>query len=232
MYALALAELPLGGPDPRLRQAPGAPVLAALQPDPTDPPVAQPPAPGYPTPYVSPYPPRDHDARCLAVVRLRAVALAQAEPERARSLVARAGRASWLPELRLRAEKRLGRSESLDVRSGTSAAARDALGLDASDDVRYEVRATWDLPRLVFSPEEVAAVHQALRMADMRREIEVQVNRIYFERRRLLVNPAGAPPLEATGALLRVEELEAELDALSAGAFSLCRGGGPPLTGP
>ena len=37
--------------------------------------------------------------------------------ERARSLVGRAGRAAWLPELRLRAEKRMGRSESLDVRA-------------------------------------------------------------------------------------------------------------------
>jgi hypothetical protein len=212
LQALAVAEVPLGGPDPR--------------------PVAQPSAPTYPAPYVTPYPPRDPDAHCLAAARLRAVARAQAEPERARSLVARAGRAAWLPELRLRGEKRLGRSESLDLRASGASGARDALGLDASDDVRYEVRATWDLPRLVFSPEEVAAVQQALRMADMRREIEAQVNRIYFERRRLLVNPAGAPPVEATGALLRVEELEGELDSLSAGEFSRCRGSGPYPPGP
>jgi hypothetical protein len=38
--------------------------------------------------------------------------------------------------------------------------------------------------------------------------------------------------VEATGALLRVEELEAELDALSGSAFSRCRGDGPPLSGP
>ena len=74
-------------------------------------------------------------------------------------------------------------------------------------------------------------MQQALRMADMRREIEAQVNRIYFERRRLLVNPAGAPPLEATGALLRVEELEAELDGLSGGEFSRCRSVGPSRLG-
>ncbi len=233
---LAVAELPLGGRDPRLRQPDpaGTPRLAFAQPEAPEP-LPTPPAAAYPGPLTSPYPPRDVDAACLPAVRTAAVARAQAEPERARSLVGRAGHAAWLPELRLRGEKRLGRSESLDVRPGTAAAptiGRDALGLDVFDDVRYEVRATWDLPRLIFSPDEVAAVQQALRMADMRREIEAQVNRIYFERRRLLVNPAGGPPVEATGALLRVEELEAELDAVSGGAFSRCRGVGPPLSGP
>jgi hypothetical protein len=235
--ALALAEVPLGRRERRLRADPaGGRMLAFADPEPPEPSPAQPPTPPYPGPATSPYPPRDPDAGCLALARAAAVARAQAEPERARSLVGRAGQAAWLPELRLRAEKRLGRSESLDVKplAGSTAAGteRDALGLDVFDDVRYEVRATWDLPRLIFSPDEVAAAQQALRIADMRREIESQVNRIYFERRRLLVNPAGAPPAEATGALLRVEELEAELDALSAGAFSRCRGAGPPLTGP
>ena len=70
--------------------------------------------------------------------------------------VTRAGRAAWLPELRLRVERRLGRSESLDLPSGRQR--RDGpLGLDTANDVRYEVRATWDLSRLVFNPEEVAA---------------------------------------------------------------------------
>jgi hypothetical protein len=121
------------------------------------------------------------------------------------------------------------------VRAGNTSAGtsgRDAFGLDASNDVRYEVRVTWDLPRLIFSPDEVAAVQQASRMADMRREIEAQVNGIYFERRRLLVNPTGAPPVEATGALLRVEELEAELDTLSEGEFSRCRSARAPRLGP
>ncbi len=242
--ALALAEVPLGGADPALRY-PTLQVRRAALTDPTGAEQVSPhaPAPPYPfapsSPLVSPplaprftYPPRDPDAACLLATRTRAVALAQAEAERARSLVVRAGRAAWLPELRLLAQRRLGRSESLDVRTSASTTTRDALGLDASNDVRYEVRATWDLPRLIFSPEEVAAVQQGLRIADMRREIEAQVNRVYFERRRLLVNPAGDPPIEATGALLRVEELEAELDALSGSEFSRCRAIGASRLGP
>jgi hypothetical protein len=235
--ALALAELPLGGPEPALpaavtRRLSLAEPLPPEQVPPQPPSTGYPPAGAAPYPTLSPYPPPDPDARCLPPTRAQAVSRAQAEAERARSLVARAGRAGWLPELRLRAEKRMGRSESLDVRGAAAMPGRDTFGLDVSNAMLYEVRAIWDLPRLVFSPEEGAAVQQALRMADMRREIESQVNRVYFERRRLLVHPAGSPPAEATGALLRVEELDAELDALSAGAFSRCRASGLPGPGP
>jgi hypothetical protein len=158
--------------------------------------------------------PADREAACLAVARDQAVARALVEPERARSYVARAGHAAWLPELRVLMNRRLGRSESLDVPSGGSVAA-GPLGLDTANDVRYEARATWDLSKLVFSTEEIAAVTAALRMADLRREVESLANRLYFERRRLKMEPV-------LRAQLRVEELEAELDAMSGGAFTRC----------
>jgi hypothetical protein len=167
------------------------------------------------------FPAPDLDTACLERTRARAVALALVEPERARSLVSRAANAAWLPELRVRAERRVGRSESLDYKP---TAASDALGLDSVDDVRYEVRATWDLPRLVFSPEELGAAQQASRIAEMRREIEAQVNRLYFERRRLLAAPAGQTPREDLSTWqIRIEEIEADLDTLSAGGFTRCR---------
>ena len=67
----------------------------------------------------------------------------------------------------------------------------------------------------MFSTEEIAAVTAALRMADLRREVESLANRLYFERRRLKMEPV-------LRAQLRVEELEAELDAMSGGAFTRC----------
>jgi hypothetical protein len=224
--ALALADFPLG---PRQARPPAgalqpAALLAAqdLPPAPTPPPVETPAAAEPPT-RLRP-PPPDAEIGCLVEARARAVEAALAEPERARSYVVRAGRAAWLPELRLRIERRTGRSESLDLEP-TSSTSTGPLGVDTANDVRYEARATWDLSRLVFSPDEMAAGFQALRMADMRREIESQVNRLYFERRRLLVEP---PPTRSSTAdharrAVRVEELDAELDALSDGAFSRCR---------
>jgi hypothetical protein len=166
--------------------------------------------------------PADPEAACLAAARAKAVSLAMVEPERARSYVDRARHAAWLPELRLRVDRRFGRSESLDVPS-TSTSTTSPLGVDTVDDVRYEARVTWDLARLVFSNDELAAQSQTMRMAEMRRDIEVTVSRLYFERRRLRLERLSAGAAERSiRRELRVREIEAELDALTGGDFSQC----------
>jgi hypothetical protein len=168
-------------------------------------------------------------------LRAAASALALTEPDRARSLVTRARLAGWLPELRGRVDRRFARAESVDL--GTSAAALAPVGIDSDNDVRYELRATWDLSKFVFNPDEIGAHFQALRTADARREIESLVIRLYFERRRLKAEltaadastmpPSSGMPLSGVRMELRVEEIEAELDALTGGTFTrLSRGRG------
>lgn len=166
---------------------------------------------------------RDAEADCLVVARRKAIELAMTEPERARSYVTRAGHAAWLPELRVLVSRRYGRSESLDI-SGSASDPSSPLGIDTVNDIRYEARATWDLARLVFSSDELAAQAQAIHMAELRRDIETTVNRLYFERRRLRVLPPGAHA-ERAGQALRSQEVEADLDALSAGTFGTCVAG-------
>ena len=168
--------------------------------------------------------PADPEAECLVVARTKAVELALVEPERGRSYVNRASHAAWLPEIRLRVDRRLGRSESLDQPS-TSTSLTSPLGVDTVDDVRYEARVTWDLAKLVFSNDELAAQAQTIHMAEIRRDIEVTLSRLYFERRRLGLERLPAGPGERTVAVrreLRLREIESELDAMSGGAFSQC----------
>ena len=171
---------------------------------------------------------RDPDRACLTDARRKAVELAMAEPERARSYLTRAGRAAWLPELRVLVARRYGRSESLDLNS-SSTALSSPVGIDTVNDIRYEARATWDLARLVFSSEELAAQTQAWHMAELRRDIETTIGRLYFERRRLVVDLGDALANDRVDdrdkgvrGKLRVGEIEAELDAMSAGVFSTC----------
>jgi hypothetical protein len=157
----------------------------------------------------------------IDVLRAAATALALAEPDRARSLVQRARLAAWLPEVRVRVDRRFGRSESLDV-SPAPLSDTPPVSLDTVDEVRYEARATWDLSRLIFNPDELAAHAEALRMADVRREVESMVIRLYFERRRLKVEAVTTDGNDVVSNLrreARIEELEAELDALTGGAF-------------
>jgi hypothetical protein len=162
---------------------------------------------------------RDPNQDCLRSARRKAVELAMVEPERARSYISRSGYAAWLPELRLLVSRRYGRSESVDVNS-SSTALSSPLGIDTVNDVRYEARATWDLSKLLFSTEELAAQTQALHMAELRRDIEATVNRLYFERRALERSGGGDGRRG-----LRANEIEAELDAISAGAFGACVAG-------
>jgi hypothetical protein len=172
----------------------------------------------------------------IDVLRAAATALALAEPDRARSLVQRARLAAWLPEVRVRVDRRFGRSESLDV-SPAPLADAPPVSLDTVDEVRYEARATWDLSRLVFNPDELAAHAEALRMADVRREVESAVIRLYFERRRLKVEAVTTDGNDVASNLrreARIEELEAELDALTGGAFlrATAAGRGPLPSAP
>jgi hypothetical protein len=155
-------------------------------------------------------------------LRAAASALALVDPGRARSLVQRARWAAWLPEVRFRVDRRFGRSESLDV-SPVPLGDAPPVALDTVDEVRYEARATWDLSRLVFNPDELAAHAEALKIAEVRREVETLVIRLYFERRRLKIEAAAADGYEVASNLrrdARIEELEAELDALTGGLFS------------
>jgi len=158
-----------------------------------------------------------------------AVALALAEPERARSFLLRARLAGWLPELRFRLFRRFARTEGLTL---DDTVASTPLDVSAVDDVRYEWRATWDLSRMVFNSDELQAHSEALRMSDVRRDIQSLVVRLFFERRRLLV---GSPRAEATALAaadaeehrrLRVAELEAQLESLTGRDFFHPAGGG------
>jgi hypothetical protein len=155
------------------------------------------------------------------LLRAAASALALAEPARARSLVQRARWSAWLPEVRFRVDRRFGRSESLDV-APVPLGDAPPVSLDTVDEVRYEWRASWDLSRLIFNPDELAAHAEALRMADVRREVESVVVHLYFERRRLKIEALAADANDVASNLrreARIEELEAELDALTGGAF-------------
>lgn len=159
----------------------------------------------------------------LAELRAAATELVLAQPERARSLLMRARVAGWLPELRVRVDRRFGRDESLNYGRAPLDAPVAPVDLGTRDDVRYELRATWDLGRMVFNPDELNAQAEALRMSDTRREVETLVVRLVFERRRLKTEAATSDSPDITPHLrreLRIQELEAELDALTGGAFS------------
>ncbi len=82
---------------------------------------------------------------------------------------------------------------------------------------------TWDVADLIWNPDQTAIDVRSRLMVQLRQDLLEEVTRLYFERRRLLAEFAGNPsedPLLDEERSLRVEELTAQLDALTGGWFS------------
>ncbi|HEY3357308.1 MAG TPA: hypothetical protein VGQ83_28925 [Polyangia bacterium] len=153
------------------------------------------------------------DELCRAAARA-----ARVHPELAASWLRRAGKAASLPTLRLRLERGVGRDTSL-----AALKEYDQTAIRTGDDLVYEVGLTWRLDRLIFDVDELRAGREARQLAKMRHEIQAQVIRLYFERRRLQVEELLDAADDLGGALrraLRIRELGAVLDALTGGRLS------------
>ena len=106
------------------------------------------------------------------------------------------------------------------------------VGLTGASEVDYvrhtpgtalSLRASWDLPDLVFAEPELRAAAQAQAAAKARAEAVERATRLYYERQRILLGLAAAPPADARGRAeeeLRLRELAAELDLLTGGRWS------------
>jgi hypothetical protein len=153
------------------------------------------------------------DALCRAAART-----ARVNPELAASWLRRVGKAAALPQLRLRLERGVGLNTTL-----AALQTYDQTAIRTGDDWVYEVGLTWRLDRLIFDVDELRAGREARRLAVLRNDIQAQVIRLYFERRRLQVEGEldRSPSLGAAlRRALRIRELGALLDALTGGRLS------------
>jgi hypothetical protein len=156
----------------------------------------------------------------VAQVRQAAVEHAGLARDPRRSWAARARLAGLLPELTTRLTRSQARDEGLD--SDGDGGTHDR-SLDVGDQVVLELRATWDLRRLVFDPTEIRAAREGLRIAAERQHLELEVTRLYYQRRRAQLEWIASPPasaLEMTRRTIEMDELTANLDALTGGWLS------------
>lgn len=114
-------------------------------------------------------------------------------------------------------------TDKKDVRT-TNASAGTLSDLVSNDDqLRLELRAQWDLTRLIYNKDAIAAVRQTERLVNQREDILTTVNKLFYARRQLQVEMDLEPPTNVQKALrtqLRIDGLTADLDALTGGWFS------------
>lgn len=152
-------------------------------------------------------------------VQRAAVRLVMAEASGPRRWLRRAARAAWLPKVQVGTGLQQRREEGLDQQAGTAS----RLRAGAANQLAYEIKLSWDLPRLIFDANTLRVMQQAQRIAELREQVVLQVTRLYFERRRLQLERQLRPatiPATALRQELRLAELTALLDALTGGLFS------------
>jgi hypothetical protein len=135
------------------------------------------------------------------------------------SMRRRARLAAALPTLSLKAA----RQTDWDEASGDRA---DVVG-DVGQEVVLEARATWRLDRLVFDGAELRTVALGQQRARARAALASETTSLYYKRRALQVDQLWHPPETIEEQIkdeLALEELTAQLDALTGGWWSDQRG--------
>jgi hypothetical protein len=152
-------------------------------------------------------------------------------PSHMRRLAERARRTAWWPEVRLSAawDRDRARDEDRDetFTSGALRKLRDSAR-ERDSSLGIDVQLSWDLPRLT-DPDDLLAISRERReLVELRDQVLERVNRLYFERRRVLQEHAAAEPDAARALSLRAQELGAQLDGWTGGQFSRLEATSPP----
>jgi len=93
----------------------------------------------------------------------------------------------------------------------------------ADDDDSFGVRLAWRLDKIVMSSERIRVINESQDIVKLRDKILEDVTRLYFDRRRLQVENLLSPSGDLRAQLkneLRLQELTANIDALTGGRFS------------
>lgn len=154
------------------------------------------------------------DLPSLVEVQQAALHRAGIDPGHARRTLRRARAAAAAPRVSVQFDHRLDRGWALDQEAGSA----DELSNDAGNQSVLRVDASWDLDRLVFSPDELRVTRTTLDLADWRQRVLIEVTQLYFERQRLLLEDRLAPAGDLETALdraMRLREVEGVLGGLT-----------------
>ena len=119
--------------------------------------------------------------------------------------------------------KSFSKGDSIDLDRG-STSEPDAYIIGPPDtNQSWDFDLNWELSELLFNSSQTSIDSREKLMVELRDDILSEVTRLYFERRRaqaeFILNPPQ-DPLQHASALLRIEELTANLDSLTDGYFS------------
>lgn len=131
----------------------------------------------------------------------------------ARAAAGRARASGWVPEVEFGVRRDFAQDSSQLV------AEDDKLRYSSGNELSLDGSLTFHLERVVFASEEVSLLREDRARIEAENALVSQVVHLYFERRRLEIERdyLGASDLQT---LMRIQEVGAELDELTGGAFT------------
>lgn len=152
-----------------------------------------------------------HEPSVQHLVRA-AIATRARDPGRARDAIDRARLRGLVPTVR----GTIRRGHAIDLRNLTNGTGGN---LSTDDDLMLEARVSFQFERLVFASEEVGLLRELRALEAEQLELVRTVIALYFERRRLQLEGDLLNQRDVAKAM-RILEIEALLDAFTAGEFT------------
>jgi len=155
----------------------------------------------------------------IAEVQAWAINYGEVHPEKIADWRKRANASALLPRLSLGID----RSESDTYEIYTSSTKQYAVEGPKKGSDGWDITLSWDLGELIWNGDQTLIDVRSKLMAQLRDDILDEVTSYYFERRRLQIELLEVPPknkAERVKKELRVQELTANIDALTGGSFS------------
>lgn len=154
-------------------------------------------------------------------------------PSLMRRLAERARATAWWPQVRLSAgwDREQARDADRDeaFTSGALHQLHDSARQSGSS-VGLDLQFTWDLARIAEPDDGIAISRERRELVELRDQVLERVNRLYFERQRVLEEQAAAAPDQERALSLRAQELASQLDGWSGGQFSRLEASSSPPT--
>lgn len=161
----------------------------------------------------------------VRMVQDMAMRYSKTNPEMVERWLNASKRAYALPKVNLQYDKQLGQSDRFDYvadpATGELTSQKDYTQIGNDDKV--VVKLEWRLDKLVMSSEQIRVINESGKANKLRENILDEVTRLYFDRRRLQVESLLKPPSSLQDRIeleLRLQEMTANLDALTGGEFS------------
>ncbi len=158
------------------------------------------------------------DEPSIQEIQQAAIVYAEVHPDKIQSWRDAAGKKALLPKASLGLGVNKDRNVEMD-RGGTDDPDKFVVGPDKKS-FDWSVGLNWDLGEIIWNQDQTSIDTRSRLMVQLRDDVLSEVTNLYYERKRLKLQLLLSPPGDiATQAekLIRLEELEARIDALTGG---------------